>query len=54
MKQMQLGLPEAERRPPVRMAVEVHRRLIKLMAMSSRLLCFRVERRLGAFCGRWC
>lgn len=36
MKQMQLGLPEAERRPPVRMAVEVHRRLIKLMAMAIR------------------
>jgi hypothetical protein len=36
MKQMQLGLPETERRPPVRMAVEVRRRLIRLMAMAIR------------------
>ncbi len=36
MKQMQLGLPEAERRPPVRIAVDVRRRLIRLMAMAIR------------------
>ena len=36
MKQIQLGLSETERRPPLRMAQDVRRRLIRLMAMAIR------------------
>ena len=36
MKQMLLGLPETERSAPVRIAQDVRRRLIRLMAMAIR------------------